>query len=195
MTRARRWSPGKGWVKIQEWDGTATWMKALPDGALLASYQHSAEHDGKMEKWILELPRGSDFHWTIFDKPRRIRWVLDDHEPGDGIYGTKILLHEICGPSHKLYGGTFPARRYSAWKRRGHMFSYRRVRRGPVLRGWEPDYDYNSRIPRKILAGLEPGAKELQAAAAYRARLWEQWEQEEGALSGAEAVAMLRGLG
>lgn len=193
MTRARRWSPGKGWVKIQEWDGTAVWMKALPDGALLASYQYSAEHDGKMEKWILELPRGSDFHWTILDKPRRIRWVLDDHEPGDGIYGTKILLHETCGPSHKLYHGILRERRYHFLRKRGVMFSFRKARRGPVLRGWEPDYTWTYRIPRKILAGLEPGPRELAERQAYWKRLAAKWEAQEQ-LDGNEAVALLRGL-
>lgn len=172
MTRARRWSPGKGWVKIQEWDGTATWMKALPDGALLASYRRSWDHEGKMEKWILELPRGSNFHWTILDKPHRIRWALDDHEPGDGIYGTRVLLREICGPSHKLYRGMIPERRYDFMRGRGVMHSFRRVR-------CFPDYRYRSRIPRKILAGLEPGHKERMESAAYLKRLWESWENDQ----------------
>lgn len=45
--------------------------------------------------------------------------------------------------------------------------------------GWEINTEFTSKVPRKILAGLQPGLKEERAHAAARARIEARWEEGE----------------
>lgn len=179
MTRARRWSPGEGFIKLQEYGSLAVWMKPLEDGALLAAYlpgSYVAE-EGHHEQWIIELPRGTDFHWEILDKPWRIRWLLDNGipEPGSLLYNVKVHKYEQCNPSHKEVK-TQLRRRWGCWHRGfKHAWSYRR------RRPWEGYWgmEWHTNMPRKINAALLPKLTQRRERQQYRAKLHEQWEREE----------------
>jgi hypothetical protein len=173
MTRARRWSPGKGFIKINEWGAVATWMKPLPHGALLALYLPRWQEEGRLvEHWMLYLPRGCDFHWDILDKPWRIRWLLDADEevrPGSLLWGVKILLHETRRPSHHRVREQH-RRMWGCWHR-GYRHTWPNRRRGRNLSPYPGEGSWNfervTRIPGKILAGLEPSVKDKLLAREY----------------------------
>lgn len=157
MARAKRWSPGKGFVKLQEYGSVAVWMKALKDGALLAAYRpcwrEGQEH--LVEKWIIQLPRGTDFHWDILDKTHRIRWLLHDKkpEPGSTLWNVKILKYEVAGASHVERRAQPCRRSWGSWTRGDkHFRTWRRVR------PWEGRWgiEYRGTLPRKIAAALQP---------------------------------------
>lgn len=180
MTRQRRWSPGKGFIRLQEYGSVAVWMKPLEDGALLAAYfpGWDAALRRHQEKWIIELPRGTDFHWEIFDKPWRIHWLLDDkiHEPGSTLYNVKILKYERCNPSHKQVRDSQVRRHWAGWHRGyKHMWTRRRVR---PWEGLDFGTELRSNFPRKIEDALSPKPTQRREYQQYMDKLREQWEQE-----------------
>lgn len=184
MTRARRWSPGKGFIRLQDFGHVAIWMKPLRDGALLAAYlPRCLDADSNIqEKWIIQLPRGTDFHWDIFNKPHRIRWLLDDKPPevGSTLYNVKILKFEQCRPSHKEHDCKAAKRngRIVFHSHRGyrHMWVRKRVRLWESL-DWGTER--RTSMPRKIEAALEPRLTQRYEEAQYVAKLREQWAREE----------------
>lgn len=177
----RRWSPGAGFIKLHEYSSVAVWMKPLQNGALLAVYRPLWRHerDDLVEHWIVELPRGSGFHWTVFDKPHRIRWLLNDEptEPGDSIHGIKIHLYEMKGASHTEHGWSY-RRGGGSWRRgHKHMWTNKRVRMW--WSPWETGLERRAKIPRKIEAALEPGVKERHARMAYVEKFWARLDGED----------------
>lgn len=179
MTQAKRWSPGRGFTKLQDYGSVAVWMKPQHDGALLAAYLpgYDAAGNEHFEKWIIELPRGADFHWDILDKYRRIRWLLDTEKPelGSTLWGVKILKYEQSGPSHKKLQRQ-PVRRVWASWHRGHKHFWT----GKRIRPWEGEWGIEriGKLPRKIEAALKPGFEELKAIQAYWENLWARWTEE-----------------
>jgi hypothetical protein len=181
----RRWSPGVGFIKLYDRGEHAIWVRPLDDGVLLAQYLPGCDRAGveHFEKWIIEIPRGGDFMWTVLDKPHRIGWLLNDEvaEPGSEMWNVKIHMYEWSGPSHKQYRrGLWQYLRYNPWKRGRNLRSVWRQAHPISGRHWATRYgngQRHDRIPRKILAALKPGLKELRAQASYRRAFWEEWAE------------------
>lgn len=180
----RRWSPGRGYVKICEQGAHAIWVRPLDDGVLLACYLPRWDEAGNelYEKWIIELPRGSFFLWILLDKPHRIGWLFNNQpvEPGSSLWGIKILKHERCHPSHKQYRpGLWGYMRYNPHKRTRGLRSVWREAHPASGKHWSWNYrnaQRHDRIPRKVLAALEPGLTERRLEEAYTAKLMREWE-------------------
>lgn len=186
MARAKRWSPGKGFIKLAEYGTHAIWMKPLKDGALLAAYIPGWDAVGveHQEKWIIQLPRGSDFHWTILDKMHRIRWLLNDKpiEVGGTLWNVRVLKYERGNPSHKAIRTQLCRRMWGSWHR-GHKNMWTRR----LVRPWEARYfAYESRphMPRKIEAALAPRLTQRREQQEYTRALLERWESEWAELHG-----------
>lgn len=169
--RAKRWSPGKGWIKITERGDLAIWVKPDRDGLFLAAYLPMWEegHEHLVEHWIIRMPRGCDFLYDILDKPWRIRWLrtslsLTDRFPGSALWNVEVLLRETKGASHHKRRERW-RRTHGAWHR-GYFSPFRRR----LARPWEIRdfaYDHHLYLPRKVTACLQPGYKELL--------LWQEW--------------------
>lgn len=160
----------------------AVWMKPLRDGALLAVYRPhwGGWEEDLAEHWIVQLPRGTDFHWDVLDKTHRIRWLLGAAgvypSVGSVLWKVKILKFEVRGVSHT--GRKQQRRRmWGQWHRgHKHMWTKRRVR------PWEGlDFGTESRhsMPRKIEAAMLPKLTQRREYEQYMNKLREQWAREE----------------
>lgn len=76
----RRWSPGKGWLRVLDTGTVAAWMRPEDDGVSIAVYGHDY-FDSDTRIYVARVPRGSYLPWEVVDKPHRIRWGVNSNDP------------------------------------------------------------------------------------------------------------------